>query len=46
MLKDSGKGNLDELGLEVYMVGADEEGMESDEEVRMDEENGQVQENL
>lgn len=44
MLKETGKGNLDELGLEVYTVGADEEGMDSDEEERMDEENGQVEE--
>lgn len=43
MLKDTGKGSLDELGLEVYAVGADEEGMDSDEEERLDEENGQVE---
>ncbi|TSL28284.1 Cip1-interacting zinc finger protein [Bagarius yarrelli] len=41
VLKETGKGNLDELGLEVYAVGADEEDIESDEEERMDEENGQ-----
>lgn len=44
MLKETGKGNLDELGLEVYTVGADEEDMDSDEDERLDEENGQVEE--
>lgn len=44
MLKESGKGNLDELGLEVYTVGADEEGIDSDEDERLDEENGEVEE--
>lgn len=44
VLKETGKGNLDELGLEVYTVGADEEGMDSEEEERVEEENGQVEE--
>ncbi|XP_046695249.1 cdkn1a interacting zinc finger protein 1a isoform X2 [Silurus meridionalis] len=41
VLKETGKGNLEDLGLEVCTVGPDEEGMESDEEEKMEEENGQ-----
>lgn len=41
MLKETGKGNLDEFGLEVYTMGTDE-GMDSDEDEKADEENGQV----
>lgn len=40
VLKETGKGNLDEFGLEVYTMGT-VEGMDSDEDEKADEENGQ-----
>ncbi|XP_037389064.1 cdkn1a interacting zinc finger protein 1a isoform X1 [Pygocentrus nattereri] len=41
MWKETGEDRLEDLSLEAYAVGADEEGVDSDEEERPDEENGQ-----